>query len=167
MSQNPIRQIHSEEPLPIDHVVRMANRLSLETLLMIVAYTAILLSVVGTLQWMTVFLAILCAVGIYHARLKVCAADYYGRRPPVGLSWLWPVQSMVVVAGLMVIGCLCLSLSLAVTLGVVYGFMLLIVDRELAIVMTAFVGTLPGSMLGTLIATAVVTRLGKSWLRLT
>jgi len=167
MSQNSVRQFPLDEPLPIDHVVRMANRLTLETLLMIIAYTAILLSVVGTLQWLTVFLAILCAVGIYHARLKVCAADYYGRRPSVGLSWLWPVQSMIVVTSLLAIGSTCLIVSLAVTLSVVYGFMLLLVDRDLAIALTAFVGTLPGCCVGAITAAAVVTKLGKNWLRLT
>jgi hypothetical protein len=158
-------------------MVRLANRVSLETLLIVVGYTAFFLRVVTFVEWQTqdwglmvggaVLLTIVWAVGMYHARLKCCVAEYCGRRPAFPLYCLWPLQSMLLVGGLLVIAGCCATLGLFATLAVVACVTLCLLPSDAAMLVALVVGVLPGCILGFLLAVSVVSKLGPQWLKLT
>jgi len=177
MATPPVRELHAQQPLPLEYVLRMANRVTVETLLLVMAYAAVLLKLVFAVPWdalewdlrhWAVMLVIgIWAVGMYHARLKVCVAEYYGQRPSLSLYCFWPLMSMVAVGGLLVVAGLCLVLCVASTVAAVALLAVLLVGSEAGVVLAVIVGTLPGSLLGVILATSVVGRLAPHWLRLT
>jgi len=164
--KNPVRQIQLDEPLPLDQIFRMANRLTLELLLMVIAYAAVMLSMVATLGWTTVIVAGIAAIGIYHARMRFCAANYYGQRTPMPVYWLWPLQSMFVIAALLLIGVVCWCLGLGAALTVTFAMTMLFAAPEVAMLVATIVGAIPGCCFGVILAVAVMGELGKHWLRL-
>lgn len=177
MATPPVRELHAQQPLPLEYVLRMANRLTVETLLLVMAYAAVLLKLVFAVPWdaiewdlrhWSVMLVIgIWAVGMYHARLKVCVAEYYGERPPLSLYCFWPLMSMLAVAGLLGVAALCLLVCVSATVAAVAVLAILMAGSEAGLVLAIIVGTLPGSLLGVILATSVVSRLAPQWLRLT
>jgi hypothetical protein len=162
----PVRQPHAIEPLPIDQIMKMANRVSVEMLMMVIAYGAILLSMTEYLSWFTVFLAVICALGIYHARMRMCAAAYYGRKSPLVMFWLSPLYSMVIVTALMAAATFCVALGFSATVVVAGGLTFLFAGPDYAMTIAVFVAIIPGVCLGVILAVSVVSELGKRWLKL-
>lgn len=177
MATPPVREFHAQQPLPLEYVLRMANRVTVETLLLVVAYAAVLLKLVFAVpwdarewdlrHWAVILLVGIWAVGMYHARLKVCVAEYYGQRPALSLYCFWPLMSMVAVAGLLLVAALCMVACVTAAVAAVAVLAVLMAGSEVGLVLAVIVGTLPGSLLGVILATSVVGRLAPQWLRLT
>ncbi|MDP1562567.1 MAG: hypothetical protein Q8M16_14410 [Pirellulaceae bacterium] len=177
MSPAPVRELHGHQPVPMEQIFRVANRVNIETMLIVIAYAAVFLRLVTIIDWQMnewatligglIVLSIVWAVGMYHARLKWCVADYYGRRPSFPLYCLWPLQSMLLIGGLLLIGGCCAALGFSATLACVTFLTLCIVQSEAGFVVGALIGTLPGCIAGFLLATSVISKLGYCWLRLT
>jgi hypothetical protein len=177
MSISPVRELHSHTPVPMEQMIRVANRVNLETLLIVIGYAAVMLRLVTLVDWQmgqqellvggAILLAMIWAAGMYHARLKWCVADYCGRRPSFPIYCLWPLQSMAIVGGLLLVGGCCAILGLAATLGGAICVTLCLLPSETGLTVALVVGSLPGCIVGFLLAMSVVTQLGRSWLKLT
>ena len=154
------------DPLPIDRIFRMANRLSINTLLVVIVYAAILLSLLPYLGWGTFVLAVAAAFGIYHANLRIQAAAYYQR--PVAYHWhyLWPLYSAFWGLFLAAMG------IFGVFLGAVVGFFAAVFlsmpfySQDDSLVIGVFLGILPGLCAGVILGSNVVTYFGKHLLKL-
>lgn len=177
MSSSPARELHAQQPVPMELMIRLANRVNLETILIVVGYVAVFLRLVTMVDWplndrglligCAILMTTVWAVGMYHARLRWCVADYCGRRPSFPVYCLWPLQSMLLVGGLLVIAGSCVILGLIATLAGVLCVTLCLVQSEVALVVALVVGSLPGCIVGFLLAIAVVSKLGSQWLKLT
>lgn len=177
MPPSPSRELHANQPVPMEQMIRAANRVNLETILIVIAYTAIFLRLVTVIDWQMgewsvlvgglILLTMVWAVGMYHARLKWCVADYQGRRPSFPVYCLWPLQSMLVVGGIFVLAGGTAMLGLSATLACVTCLTYCLLQSEIGLVVGAVIGTLPGCIIGFLLAMSVVSRLGYHWLRLT
>jgi hypothetical protein len=177
MSSSPVREIHAQQPVPMELMIRLANRVNLETMLIVVGYVAVFLRLVMMVDWplndrglligCVILMTMVWAVGMYHARLRWCVAVYCGRRPPFPLYCLWPLQSMLIVGSLLVVAGSCAVLGLIVTLGCVMCVTYCLVQSEFALVVTMIVGALPGCIVGFLLAISVGSKLGSHWLKLT
>ncbi|MBL8888918.1 MAG: hypothetical protein JNL67_02995 [Planctomycetaceae bacterium] len=177
MSSTPVRESHPNQSIPIEKVIRSANRVDLETVLIVIAYAAVFLRLVALLDWekaerflmlgSTLVLGLVWAGGIFHARMRWCVADQLGRRPTFPLYWLWPLHSMLLLSGLLVLAIGSWLLGLIVSLACFTAVSVLVVQNEIGVFLGVVMGALPGALLGIVLASSVVTKLGHYWLKLT
>lgn len=177
MSSTPPRELHPQQPIPIAQVIRSANRVDLETILIVIAYAAVFLRLATLVDWdmaerfvmlgSVLVLGLVWAGGIFHARMRRCVADHLGRRPTFPLYWLWPLQSMLLLGGLFVLAVGSLLIGLAVTLACFSAISVVVLQNEIGVFLGIVMGALPGSLLGIVLASSVVTKLGYYWLKLT
>lgn len=154
------------EPLPVDRVFRLANRLSVYNLLVILSYTSVLFSLFNVLQVAVFPLALFLAFGIYHANLLIHCAEYYGRPIPVYAHWLWPITSALLAFGLMVLGLLCLLFGAGLGFGGALIFISPFCSFEESLPIAAVTGAIPGICLGVMLASSAIVANGKRWLKL-